>query len=60
LRCANSISIFFLRSRRDVRLSQDFAIARAISRALSWMERGTFRTELFGQNLDFNAHPAQS
>ena len=34
LRCANSISIF-LRSRRDVRPCQDFAISRAMSRAPS-------------------------
>src|ERR1700726_3871001 len=34
LRCANSISIF-LRSRRDARPCQDFAISRAMSRAPS-------------------------
>jgi hypothetical protein len=41
LRWANSISTF-LRSRRDIRPSSDLAICRAISRAPSWMERGTF------------------
>ena len=40
LRCAKSISTF-LRSRRDTWPSQDFAIARAMSRAPSWIDRGT-------------------
>ena len=26
----------------------------------SWIERGTLRTGLFGQHVDFRAHPAQS
>src|SRR6476659_4585830 len=59
LRWANSISTF-LRSRRDVFPSEDLAITRAMSRAPSWIERGTLRAGLFGQHLDLRAHPSQS
>jgi len=59
LRWANSISTF-LRSRRDVRPCQDLAISRALSRACSWIERGTFRAGVFGQHLGLNAQASQS
>lgn len=59
LRCANSISTF-LRSLRDTRPSQDLAIWRAMSRAPSRIERGTFLAGVFGQHLGLRAHPAQS
>src|SRR6202166_3874824 len=59
LRWANNISTF-LRSRREVRPSQDLAICRAISRAPSWMEHGTLRAGAFGQHLSLRAHAAQS
>ena len=54
LRWANSISTF-LRSRRDTRPSQDFAIAHAMSRAPSWIDRGTLRATSFGQQRGFKA-----
>ena len=54
LRWANNISTF-LRSRREVRPSQDLAICRAISRAPSWMELGTLRAGVFGQHLELES-----
>src|SRR5689334_544134 len=59
LRWAKSISTF-LRSRRDTRPSHDLAIARAISRAPSWIERGTLRVDVAGQHWLFRVQIRQS
>jgi hypothetical protein len=59
LRWANSISIF-LRCLRDLRPSSDLAMSRAMSRAPSWIERGTFQAAELGQQRGLRAQPLQS
>jgi hypothetical protein len=59
LRWANSISTF-LRSRRAVRPSYELAIWRAMSRAPSWIDRGTYRAGSFGQHRGFKRHASRS
>jgi hypothetical protein len=40
--------------------SKDLAIMRAMSRAPAWIERGTLRTEVFGQQRCFKAQAPQA
>ena len=50
MRWANRISAF-LRGRREAVPSDGLAISRAMSRASSWIERGTLLAGVFGQHL---------
>ena len=59
LRCANSISTFFL-SLRDCLYSAVLAIARATSRADSCTLRAILRTGVFGQHRALIGQTAQS
>jgi len=59
LRWANSISTFFL-CRREVTQASVLAMARALSRAASWIDRETLREGMFGQHVGFSGQASQS